>query len=458
MSTLDRLPAADPLDDLIAQGRDQLFNRDRFTAGATPLNRMRRDRAGSSKTKSANRTKAKVSSGRNFADRDGLVHNPKRGIRGTMPGGMVDAGGAIPSRQKLPDPTPASSGSPLLGTGFASKLLDAARNKNQIPGTSDDPSLLRRLPTDDAPGLPTPPSPSDRPSGSQSSRSLPAPNAEKFAARKERLKKAKDLARQRQFSRAQMQSGEMFNADGSADVLGSMATRAFNRNPTLGGLLAMSRRTAELGDEKNVISRMLAGEEVAQGKYDRSDQAHERQRGLLELQTRPELLKARAGLPRAAPDDGLTDHQRTLQTLLAESPDDLGLGGVDALLDAAGFPDTASSGDLAPTEQAIPEYVPPGGSVMGRFDEGAHPDKYFGELAGFARTLQGLTPDETQQAIQNSPYSVHDLRQLAERSLPWQWDFGMGLLSSSDDEIAIEKARREAARSVLKTLGEPVSP
>ena len=288
------------IQDLMAQGQDQLYDPNKFTKGTMTRNRVGRDRAGSAQSKRANRIKSRVASGRNLVDDFGLVTNQKRGIRGTMPGGMVDAGGGIPSRDIAPDPTPARSGNPLVGSGFAQDLIDAA-NKNKSFGDSVDAGkTLTSAPSrhfiQEGPG----PTPSTAPPPSTSSGLRSAGyDPEKFAAAKERRKREKDLARQRQFSRAQMKSGFMFNEDGSADLLGSMAAQSFEQNPSIAGLMAAARQQGHLGAEENEVSRLMAQEQVNQGEFGRSDRALDHQKSLLETQVRPDLLQAQSAQQRA---------------------------------------------------------------------------------------------------------------------------------------------------------------
>ena len=96
----------------------------------------------------------------------------------------------------------------------------------------------------------------------------------------------KDLSRQRQFARAQMRSGEMFNEDGSADLLGSMAAQAFSRSPELGGRMAVAQEgmtlqklidaaDREAAERRFGIDEMLASEQVAAGEFRRSDEGRD---------------------------------------------------------------------------------------------------------------------------------------------------------------------------------------
>ena len=165
-----------------------------------------------------------ISSGYNYSDNQGITINPTLGIR--YPGESIGQGIPIAVQQQQRQPRQPGPKLEVYG---------------KSPGESKEEAMARAK----AMGMENPVI-TDRGYGPGRL------NNPKFEAARAARDKKKALARQRQFARAQMRSGEMFNDDGSADLLGSLAAQAARRDPRLAIAAAGAR-------EQNMVARDRLG-------------------------------------------------------------------------------------------------------------------------------------------------------------------------------------------------------
>lgn len=433
------------LDSLLGSGNNQLYD------SSLPGNRGRSalpkpSTSTRSKTKRANKALARTASGKNYSGALGVTRNPSLGIRPTpMPQMSV---GLLPAPDKKP-PRPPLEGKPMIGV-LPGASLSRIKSIAEMAGVDLSKPSRGLLDPKKITGIPDLPKsdvrvvqrsgrytdPTDF--GNVAKGGLPAmtrrndlTDDEKnaFAERRAARKDEKALRRQRQFARAQMRSGEMFNEDGTADLVGSMAAQSFEQNPQLAAALAMARHKGNIAAEDNAatnaIDQLLAGEQIDQGQYDRGKTAHQRQIELLTAEAMGEVAET--------PSE--------LQSLLS------------GLQPQPGGTPPAPSRPAAPADTSLEQRQQRANSLedLTQLDS---PDQFYNGVAGFTRSLAGASPEEVRRRLRDSPYTVHDLRALAERPLSTQWDFGLGWLSTSDDQIAVEKARKDAAMELLRKLSQ----
>lgn len=151
--------------------------------------------------------------------------------------------------------------------------------------------------------------------------SIPDPGRFK-AARAERDKR-KELARQRQFARAQMRRGEMFNADGTADLAGSMAAQLMRTRPDLAAGLAAQRDVGQFNREmlQADVNQRAAQNQMARRQLGMEDEQRQFQNELTRDQFRADRQDKMAALTMAQEEadrryesQQITDEQHAAQT------------------------------------------------------------------------------------------------------------------------------------------------